>query len=78
MDFIRGLAYSVYVGPFPTIALVGFVTYLLVLATAVMASGKRWSRHLRRLPVKVHRTVGIVACFLATVHMLMGISATIY
>ncbi len=56
------------------IAVVGFITYVIILATAIMASGKRWSKRLRRIPVSVHRGMGGLAIVLATFHLLMGIS----
>ena len=74
MGFFRDFAYVMHLGPFPMIALVGFLTYTLILATAILASGKRWSRRLRRVPVKVHRAMGILAILLATLHLLMGVS----
>lgn len=74
MEFFADLAYGTYLGPFPLIAVVGFVTYVLFLATAILASGKRWSKRLRRVPVKVHRAMGGLALLLATLHLLMGVS----
>lgn len=74
MGFFRDLAYGTYIGPFPMIALVGFATYSVIVATAIMASGKRWSKCLRRVPVKVHRVMGGLAIVLATLHLLMGLA----
>ncbi|MBU0595429.1 hypothetical protein KJ567_01930 [Candidatus Bipolaricaulota bacterium] len=77
MDFFGALAYMAYdidVGAFPMIAIVGFATYTLMLSTAFMVSAKRWSVRLRRVPVRVHRWMGITALFLATLHLLMGLS----
>jgi DMSO/TMAO reductase YedYZ heme-binding membrane subunit len=68
------LAYGTYLGPLPMIAVVGFVTYALFLTTAILVSAKRWSARLRRVPVRVHRWMGIVAITLATLHLLMGLS----
>ena len=75
MSFFADLAYGTYFGPFPMIAMIGFVTYAIILATAIMAAGKRWSKRLRRVPVKVHRAMGGLAILLATLHLLMGVSA---
>jgi DMSO/TMAO reductase YedYZ heme-binding membrane subunit len=69
------LAYGTYVGPLPMIAVVGFITYALFLSTAILVSAKRWSKRLRRVPVRVHRWMGIVAITLATLHLLMGLSS---
>lgn len=74
MSFFSDLAYGTYLGPFPMIALVGFITYVIILATAIVASGKKWSKRLRRIPVKVHRAMGGLAVALATLHLLMGVS----
>lgn len=74
MSFFSDLAYGAYVGPLPMIAVIGFVTYALILSASILASGKRWSRRIRRVPVSVHRGVGIVAVLFATLHLLMGVS----
>ena len=74
MDVLRTWAYEVSLGRFPLIALIGLVTYALFLATAVLVSAKRWSVRLRRVPVRVHRWMGITAITLATFHLLMGLS----
>ena len=75
MGFIRNFAYGTYLGPFPMMAIAGFVTYAVILAAATLALGKRWSKLLRRVPFKVHRRMGMLAVLLATLHLLMGISA---
>ena len=74
MGFLRGLAYDTSVGALPMIAIVGFATYALILLTATMVSAKRYSKRLRRVPVRVHRWMGITALLLATLHLLMGVS----
>ena len=74
MRLFSDLAYGTYLGPLPMIAVVGFVTYALFLTTAILVSAKRWSARLRRVPVRVHRWMGIVAITLATLHLLMGLS----
>ena len=74
MGFFRSLAYDVYLGPLPMIAIVGFVTYSVFATTAILVSAKRWSRRLRRVSVKVHRWMAIAALLLATLHLLMGLS----
>ena len=74
MRLFSDLAYGTYLGPLPMIAVVGFVTYALFLTMAILVSAKRWSARLRRVPVRVHRWMGIVAITLATLHLLMGLS----
>ena len=74
MDLLRNWAYEVSLGGFPLIALIGLVTYALFLTTAILVSAKRWSVRLRRVPVRVHRWMGITAITLATFHLLMGLS----
>ncbi len=75
MGYLRDLAFGTHFGPFPLIALVGLVAYSLILVTAILTLGKRWSKRLRRVPLKVHRRMGILAIVLATLHLLMGVSA---
>lgn len=75
MDVLRNWAYAVSLGGFPLIALIGFITYALFLTTAILVSAKRWSARLRRVPVRVHRWMGISAIALATLHLLMGLSS---
>ena len=75
MGFFRDLAYGTYVGPLPMIAIVGFVTYFVIVTSAIMASGKRRFPALRHVPVRIHRWMGILAVLLATLHLLMGLSA---
>ncbi|MFC2082035.1 hypothetical protein ACFLR0_02510 [Candidatus Bipolaricaulota bacterium] len=74
MGVFRGLAYDTYMGAFPMIAIVGFFTYGLIFFTALLVSAKRYSKRLRRVPVRVHRWMGITALLLATLHLLMGVS----
>ena len=74
MSVFADFAYGIYVGPLPMIAVVGLITYALLLATATLVSAKRWSTRLRRVPVRVHRWMAIVAIALATLHLLMGLS----
>ena len=75
MDVLRDWAFGVSVGQFPLVALIGFITYALFLVTAILVSAKRWSARLRRIPVRVHRWMGIAALLLATLHLLMGVSS---
>jgi len=75
MDVLRTWAYDVSLGGFPLIALIGFVTYALFLLTAILVSARRWSKRIRRMPVRVHRWMGIGAIALATFHLLLGLSA---
>lgn len=75
MSFFRDLAYGTSLGPFPMIAVIGFATYAIILTTAILGLGKRWSKKLRRAPFKVHRRMGFISILLATIHLLMGVSA---
>ena len=74
MGILRNWAHVVSLGGFPLIAIIGFATYGFFLATAVMVSAKRWIRPLRRVPVRFHRGMAIVAILLATFHLLLGLS----
>ncbi|MDD4903890.1 MAG: hypothetical protein PHV11_03480 [Candidatus Bipolaricaulis sp.] len=75
MDFLRSVAYGTAWGPFPVVVWVGFATYFLLLVTAALASLKRHVKPLRRVPVSVHRGLGILTALLATFHLLLGLSA---
>ncbi|MGD9675058.1 MAG: hypothetical protein AB7V19_00030 [Candidatus Bipolaricaulia bacterium] len=75
MDFLRSVAYAATWGPFPVVVWVGFATYVLLLVTAALAGLKRQVRPLRRIPVSVHRGLGILTALLATFHLLLGLSA---
>ncbi len=74
MGLLREFAYGVYLGPFPMIAIVGFVTYALVTITAFLAWARRWSKTVRRVPMKLHRRMGVIAALVATFHLLLGVS----
>lgn len=74
MGFFRSLAYDVTVGSLPLIGVIGIVTYTLFLLAALLTGLKRWIKPLRRLRVRTHRGIAMVALILATVHLLMGLS----
>lgn len=74
MQLLSDWAYNVKLGAFPVIAIVGFATYGLILITALSMLAKRWSKRLRRLPVKVHRRLALAAVLLATFHLLLGLA----
>jgi hypothetical protein len=74
MRFFQDLAYSVFLGPFPLIAVMGFATYITLLMAAVIGLGRRWSKRLRRLPPRAHRSMGLLTVVLGTIHLLMGVS----
>ena len=75
MTFLSNFAYGAYLGPFPIIAIVGFLSYTSIVATAILASGWSRSKRPRRVPVRVHRAMGLLAILLATLHLLIGVSA---
>jgi hypothetical protein len=77
MDLLRSLAYDYYLGPFPLVVLVGFATYALLFAAALLVSLKRWIPWMRRVPVRVHRRLAIAAIVMATIHLLLGLSVYI-
>lgn len=74
MEFFRSIAYDITLGSLPLIGVLGIVTYTLFLLAALLTGLKRWIKPLRRLRVRTHRGIAIVALLLATVHLLMGIS----
>ena len=71
MRFLSDLAYGTYLGPLPMIAIVGFVTYGLFLAAAVLMV---FRRRLKRLAFKLHQWIAYAALLAATLHLLMGLS----
>lgn len=75
MDTLAGWAYGITWGPFPLVVLLGFLTYALFGATAVLVSLKRYIRPLRRVSIKVHRWLAIIALVIAAVHLVFGLSA---
>ena len=75
MSAIRDIAYGSSLGPFPVVVWIGFATYLLLLLTAALAGLKRQIKALRRVPVSVHRGLGVATALAATFHLLLGLSA---
>jgi hypothetical protein len=74
MDLLSSWAHGVRLGAFPLIALVGFATYGTFLVTAVVMIAGRRSPRFRRQAFKLHRRIAFAALFLATFHMLLGVS----
>jgi hypothetical protein len=67
-------AHGVRLGAFPLIALVGFATYgTFLLAALVMIAGRR-SPRFRRGAFRLHHRIAFAALFLATFHLLLGVS----
>jgi len=77
MGILQSWAYDYGLGPFPLVALLGFATYALFLATATLTALKPRSKLLRRLPVKVHRRLAIVAIVFGAAHLVLGLSTYI-
>ena len=69
MQLLADWAYGVHV-----IAVVGFVTYGLILLGVVLLIVRRWYKRFLRLSFKLHRWVGYAALAVATFHLLLGIS----
>ena len=75
MGRLTDFAYGVYVGPFPMIAVVGFVTYGLFLTAALVMAARRWSKRFARRAFKLHRWIAYAGLLVATLHLLMGLSS---
>ena len=75
MRLLSDFAYGVHAGPFPMIAVVGFVTYGLFLAAALVMISKRWFKRFARRAFKLHRWIAYAGLLVATLHLLMGLSA---
>jgi branched-subunit amino acid permease len=71
---LRDWAYGVEIGRFPLIAVVGFVTYGLILIGVVTMVARRWNKRFLRLAFRIHRWVGYAALAAATFHLLLGVS----
>jgi len=74
MKVFSDFAYGIYVGPFPMIAVVGFITYGLFLVAALIMLMRRLSRRFVRASFRLHRWIAYVALLAATLHLLMGLS----
>jgi len=72
---LRSIGFGTTWGPFPVVVWIGFATYLLLLLTAALAGLKRQIKALRRVPVSVHRGLGVATALAATFHLLLGLSA---
>jgi DMSO/TMAO reductase YedYZ heme-binding membrane subunit len=46
----------------------------LFLSAAALAFLKRWSKRMRRIPLKVHRRVAYAAIILAAIHLVFALS----
>ena len=75
MSTLRSIGFGTTWGPFPVVVWIGFATYLLLLLTAALAGLKRRAKWLRRVPLSVHRGLGVVTALAATFHLLLGLSA---
>ena len=75
MSTPRSIGFGTTWGPLPVVAWIGFATYLLLLLTAAPAGLKRQIKALRRVPVSVHRGLGVATALAATFHLLLGLSA---
>jgi predicted ferric reductase len=74
MSALREFAYGIYLGPFPMIAIMGFVTYSLVATAALLAWARRRIKRVRRIPIRLHRWLGFAAVVAATFHLLLGLA----
>ena len=74
MSFLREFAYGSYVGSFPMMAVVGFITYALAILTASLAVARRRFRLVRRLPLNLHRWLGLLTILVGTFHLLLGVA----
>lgn len=75
MEALRSFGYGTSLGPFPVVVWFGFATLVLLILAAAIASLKKQIPALRRVSVRVHRGLAIVALSLAIVHLVLGLSA---
>lgn len=75
MRLLGHLAYGTHVGPLPMIAVIGFATYALFLSAAAVMVSRRWFSRYARRAFKLHRWIAVAGLLLATLHLVMGLSA---
>jgi len=75
MEALRSFGYGTSLGPFPVVVWFGFVTLVLLLLTAGLAGLKKQIPALRRVSVRVHRGLAMMALVLGLFHLLLGLSA---
>ena len=74
MHTLARWAYTSFLGH-PVVFYLGLLTYTLVLITALVAVLRTKVPRLRRIPVKLHRRLALVAVVLATLHGLLTLSS---
>jgi hypothetical protein len=74
MQTLAHWAYGVHLGRFPLIAVLGLVTYGLILLTVLLMLSRRWVRRFLRPAFRLHRWIGYAALVSATFHLLLGLS----
>ncbi len=70
MKTLADIAYTTFLGK-PLVFYLGLTTYALFLVTASLVAVRRKKR---RLPLKAHRRMAIVALLVATAHGLLALS----
>ena len=74
MQTLSNWAYGVYLGRFPLIAVVGFVTYGLFLSAALAMFSRRLNKSFARFAFKIHRWLAYAGLLAGTFHLLLGLS----
>jgi hypothetical protein len=74
MQTLAHWSYGVHLGRFPLIAVLGLVTYGLILLTVLLMLSRRWVRRFLRPVFRLHRWFGYAALVVATFHLLLGLS----
>jgi hypothetical protein len=74
MDALRSFGYGMSLGPFPVVVWFGFAAMVLFLAAAGIASLKKQVPLFRRVSVRVHRAMAVVALLLALVHLALALT----
>jgi hypothetical protein len=77
MEALRQFGYAMLLGPFPVVVWFGFTALVLFLAAASIASLKKQVPLFRRVSVRVHRAMAVVALLLALFHLLLALTTYI-
>jgi cytochrome b561 len=74
MESLQNLAYTPILG-FPVIGYLGIISYLLLVATALVMILTR--RKIVRIPAKYHFTLARITIIVATIHGILALSVYI-
>jgi hypothetical protein len=74
MDALRDFGYGNSLGPFPVVVWFGFAALALLLAAAIIVGLKKQVPVFRRVSVRAHRAMAVIALLLALVHLVLALT----